>query len=47
MFDGKNLFDYTIKNYIETYNIRKITTVQGDHCTAGFLLDYNFFQKTL
>ena len=41
----KNFFNQPIKSYMKTYeNIRKITTGQGDDCTTGCLLDYNYFK---
>ena len=34
------------KNGIRTNkHIRKIATGQGDDCTTGFLLDYNYFES--
>ena len=46
MIDGKNLFDQPIKNDLKTYeNIRKVTTGQGDDCTSGCFVDYNYFIK--
>ena len=46
MIDGRNFFDQTIKNGIKTYeNIQKITTGEGDDCTTGCLLDYNYFKR--
>ena len=46
MIDGKNLLDQPIKNDKITYeNIGKIATGQGDHYTAGCLLDYIYFKN--
>ena len=45
MVDGKNFFDYPVKNDFRTYeNIRKIVTGQGDDYTTGSLLDYNYIK---
>ena len=42
---GRNVFDQPINSMTKTYeNIRKITTVQGDDYTTGFLLDYSYFK---
>ena len=41
----KNFFNQPIKSNMKTCeNIRKITTGQGDDCTTGCLLDYNYFK---
>ena len=46
MVDQGNFFDGTIINNLKTYdNIRKITTGQGDDCTAGCLLDNPYFKE--
>ena len=46
MIDGRNIFDQPIKNHLKIYdNIRKITTGQGDDCTAECLLDYSYFKR--
>ena len=46
MIDGKNAFDYPIKNDLVRYeNIRKIGTGQGDDYTTGCLLDYNYIKN--
>ena len=43
MIDGQKLFDQPVKNDQRTYyNIRKITTGQGDDYTTGCLLDVYF-----
>ena len=43
VINGENFFDQPIKNNKITYNIRKITTGQGDDYAAGCLLDYPYF----
>ena len=44
--DGRNFLDHTVKNNLITYeNIRKFAIGQGDDCTAGRLLDYNYFNN--
>ena len=46
MIDGKKFLDQPINNMIKTYeNIRKTTTLQGDDCTTGCLLDHTYFKK--
>ena len=46
MIDGKNFFDQPVKNNWRTYdNIIKIATGQGDDCTTGCLIDYNYFNN--
>ena len=46
MIDGQNFFDHPLKNNLRTYDsIRKITIGEGDDCTTGCLLDYNYFEK--
>ena len=46
MINGKNFFDQSVKNDPKTYyNIRKITTSQGDDYTTGSLLDYPCFKE--
>ena len=46
MIDGRNVFDQPVKNNLITYdNIRKIATGQGNDCSTGCLLDYNYFNK--
>ena len=41
-----HFFNQPIKNDMKTYyNIRKITTGQGDDYTTGCLLDFNYFKK--
>ena len=44
--DGRNFFNQTINNNIKTYeNIRKIATGKGNNYTAGYFLDYAYFQE--
>ena len=44
--DGRNFFDQPVKNNLITcYNTWKISTGQGDDCTTGCLLDYNYFNN--
>ena len=46
MINGRNLFDQSIKNGLETYdNIRSIATSQDDDYTNSCLLDYPYFKK--
>ena len=45
--DGKNFYDYSIKNDIKTNSLKKITTGQGDDYIPGCLLDYNYFDKII
>ena len=46
MINGQKFFNHPVKNNFRTYNnIRKIATGQGDSCTTGCLLDYNYFNK--
>ena len=46
MIDRKNLFDQSVKNNKATYeNIKNLATLQGDHYTTGFLLDYMYFKN--
>ena len=45
MIDGRSFFNQPVKNNVITYNIRKITTGQGDDYTTGCLLDYNYFNN--
>ena len=42
----KTFFDQPVKNNLRTYdNIIKIATGQGDDCTTGCLIDYNYFNN--
>ena len=45
MIAGQNVFNKPLRNDLITYNsIQKITIGQGDDCTTGCLLDYNYFK---
>ena len=44
MINGKTFSDQSVKNYIRTYNIRKIAAGHGDDYTTGCLLDYVCFK---
>ena len=44
--DGRKFFDKPINDSIKQYDeIRKISTLQGDDCTTGCLLDCAYFGK--
>ena len=46
VIDWRNFYDQTVNNNLITYdNIIKIETGQGDECTTGCLLDYNYFNN--
>ena len=46
MIDGRNYFDWPIKNDLKTCdNIRKIATGQGDDYATGCLLECPYFGK--
>ena len=46
MMESQKNFDQPVKNNIRMYkNIRKITTGNGDGCTTGCLLDYQYFNE--
>ena len=46
MIDGQNFFDRPVKHKLMTYgNISKFAAGEGDDCTAGCLLDYNYFKN--
>ena len=46
MIDGKNFFDRPVTSDMRTcHNFLEIATGQGDHYTAGCLLDYNYFKE--
>ena len=46
MIDKKPFVINQLKNDLRTYeNIQKIATGQGDDCTTGCLLDYNYFEN--
>ena len=43
---GEAFFDQQVKNNLIAYDkIRKIEIAQGDDCTTGCVLDYNYFHK--
>ena len=45
LIDDRNFYDQSIKDQIKKYDeIRKISIVQGDDCTTGCLLDYQYFK---
>ena len=45
LIDGRNFFDQPVNDQIRKYDeIRKIATGQGDDCTTGCLLDYQYFK---
>ena len=42
---GKNFYDQPINDLIQQYDkVRKVSTVQGDGYTTGYLLDYAYFK---
>ena len=44
--DGRNFYDQLINDSIKQYDeIRKKLTGQGDDYTAGYLLDFAYFEK--
>ena len=43
--DRRNFYDQPINDSIKQYEIRKISTGQGDDDTTGCLLDYSYFRK--
>ena len=46
MTDVRKFFNQPVKNnFITNDNIRKMATGQGDDCTTGCLLDYNYFNN--
>ena len=46
MTEEQNVFDQPGTNNLRTYdNIQKNVTGQGDDCTAGCLLNYNYIDK--
>ena len=46
MIDEQNVFNQPVKNDLRTYdNIGKSEIGQGDDCSTGFLLDYNYCNK--
>ena len=45
LIDGRNLYDQPINGLTKQYDkVRKISTGQGDDCTTGCLLDYQYFK---
>ena len=46
MIDRKNFLDQPVKRDMRTHdNFRKLATGQGDDCTTGCILDYNYFNN--
>ena len=46
--NGKIFYDQPINDWIKQYGeVRKVLTGQGDEYTAGFLLDFAYFEKTI
>ena len=43
--DGRHFCDQPINHSIKQYEVRKISTGQGDDYTTGCLLDYSYFEK--
>ena len=43
--DGRNFYDQSINDIIKQYEVRKISTGQGDDCTTGCWLDFDYFEK--
>ena len=44
--DGRNFCDQPINDLIKQYDeVRKVSAVQGDNYTAGYLLDFAYFKK--
>ena len=45
MIDGENFFDQPVRNDLMKFDdIRKIAKGQGDDCTTGCSLGYNYFK---
>ena len=45
LINGRNFYDQLINDLVKQYGeIRKTATVQGDDCTTGCLLDYQYFK---
>ena len=44
MINGENFFDQPMKNNKVTYENRKIVAGQGDDCTTGWLLNYQYIK---
>ena len=46
--NGKTFYDQPINDSIKQYGeVRKVSTGQGDDYTAGYLLDFVYFEKTI
>ena len=43
--DGRKFYDEPVNDSIKQYEIRKISTEQGDDYTTGCLLDFAYFEK--
>ena len=44
--NGRNFYDQPINDLIKQYDeVRKVSAVQGDNYTAGYLLDFAYFKK--
>ena len=45
--DGRNFYDQPINDSVKQYDeIRKISTIKSDDYTTGYLLDFDFFEKS-
>ena len=44
LIDGRNFYDQPISDLIKQYEVRKVSTGQGDDYTTGCLLDYAYFK---
>ena len=46
LIDGRNFYDQPVNDLIKQYNeIRNTAIGQGDDCTTGCLLDYQYFKN--
>ena len=46
IIDGRNFYDNPIESDIEKYReLKKVMIGKGEDCTAGSLLDYDYFKK--
>ena len=46
IINWKNFYDQPIDSNIKSYEeIRKLTTGQGEDCTTGYLLDYEYIKN--
>ena len=46
IINGRNFYDQAIDSDIKRYKeIRKLTTEQGEDCTTGCLLDYDYIKN--